>query len=284
MAKRTSYSFEFFPPKDTQGEERLWAAMTGLEALHPDFISVTYGAGGSTRDRTIAITSHITERTKIPTVAHLTCVGSTKTELIEILGKYREAGITSILALRGDPVGGPSAPWSTTPGGFDHADQLVELAKELGGFSIGVAAFPDGHPASGGNFEKDIDVLIKKESLGATFATTQFFFEVDRWRKLVDRLSARGSSLPVIAGILPVTNVKQLSRMSELGGTPIPDSIMKRFLEVEDDSESVRALGVEIATDLCQKLLAEGVPGIHFYTMNSSTATREIYENLGVSR
>jgi methylenetetrahydrofolate reductase (NADPH) len=284
VAKRTSYSFEFFPPKDTQGEERLWAAMTGLEALHPDFISVTYGAGGSTRDRTIAITSHITERTKIPTVAHLTCVGSTKTELIEILGKYREAGITSILALRGDPVGGPSAPWSTTPGGFDHADQLVELAKELGGFSIGVAAFPDGHPASGGNFEKDIDVLIKKESLGATFATTQFFFEVDRWRKLVDRLSARGSSLPIIAGILPVTNVKQLSRMSELGGTPIPDSIMKRFLEVEDDSESVRALGVEIATDLCQKLLAEGVPGIHFYTMNSSTATREIYENLGVSR
>ena len=284
MAKRTSYSFEFFPPKDTQGEERLWAAMTGLEALHPDFISVTYGAGGSTRDRTIAITSHITERTKIPTVAHLTCVGSTKTELIEILGKYREAGITSILALRGDPVGGPSAPWSTTPGGFDHADQLVELAKDLGGFSIGVAAFPDGHPASGGNFEKDIDVLIKKESLGATFATTQFFFEVDRWRKLVDRLSARGSSLPIIAGILPVTNVKQLSRMSELGGTPIPDSIMKRFLEVEDDSESVRALGVEIATDLCQKLLAEGVPGIHFYTMNSSTATREIYENLGVSR
>jgi methylenetetrahydrofolate reductase (NADPH) len=284
VAKRTSYSFEFFPPKDTQGEERLWAAMTGLEALHPDFISVTYGAGGSTRDRTIAITSHITERTKIPTVAHLTCVGSTKIELIEILGKYREAGITSILALRGDPVGGPSAPWSTTPGGFDHADQLVELAKELGGFSIGVAAFPDGHPASGGNFEKDIDVLIKKESLGATFATTQFFFEVDRWRKLVDRLSARGSSLPIIAGILPVTNVKQLSRMSELGGTPIPDSIMKRFLEVEDDSESVRALGVEIATDLCQKLLAEGVPGIHFYTMNSSTATREIYENLGVSR
>ena len=284
MAKRTSYSFEFFPPKDAQGEERLWAAMAGLEALHPDFISVTYGAGGSTRHRTIAITSHITERTKIPTVAHLTCVGSTKEELVEILGKYRDAGITSILALRGDPVGGPSAPWSSTPGGFDHADQLVELANELGGFSIGVAAFPDGHPASGGNFDKDIDVLIKKESLGATFATTQFFFEVDRWRKLVDRLSVRGSSLPIIAGILPVTNVKQLSRMSELGGTAIPDSIMKRFLAVEEDSEAVRALGVEIATDLCQKLLAEGVPGIHFYTMNSSTATREIYENLGVSR
>ena len=284
MVLRTSYSFEFFPPKDVEGEERLWAAIDGLKSITPDFVSVTYGAGGSTRDRSIRIAQEITKRTGISTVAHLTCVGSTRSELIAILHSYKEAGITSILALRGDPVGGPSATWSTTPGGFDHADQLVELANELGGFSIGVAAFPDGHPASGGNFDKDIDVLIKKESLGATFATTQFFFEVDRWRTLVDRLSARGSSLPIIAGILPVTNVKQLSRMSELGGTAIPDSIMKRFLAVEDDSEAVRALGVEIATDLCQKLLAEGVPGIHFYTMNSSTATREIYENLGVSR
>lgn len=284
MAKRTSYSFEFFPPKDAEGEARLWAAMTGLESLRPDFISVTYGAGGSTRDRTIAITSHITERIKIPTVAHLTCVGSTRDELIEILGKYKNAGISSILALRGDPVGGPSAPWTSTPGGLDHADQLVELAAGLGGFTIGVAAFPDGHPASGGDFDKDIDVLIRKESLGATFATTQFFFEAQRWRALVDRLSARGSNLPVIAGILPVTNVKQLHRMSELGGTAIPDAMMKRFLSVESDPEAVRSLGVEIATELCQKLLAEGVPGIHFYTMNSSTATREIYENLGVSR
>ena len=284
MAKRTSYSFEFFPPKDTEGEARLWAAMTGLESLRPDFISVTYGAGGSTRDRTIAITSHITERIKIPTVAHLTCVGSTRDELIEILGKYKKAGISSILALRGDLVGGPSAPWTSTPGGLDHADQLVELAAGLGGFTIGVAAFPDGHPASGGDFDKDIDVLIRKESLGATFATTQFFFEAQRWRALVDRLSARGSNLPVIAGILPVTNVKQLHRMSELGGTAIPDAMMKRFLSVESDPEAVRSLGVEIATELCQKLLAEGVPGIHFYTMNSSTATREIYENLGVVR
>ncbi len=284
MANRTSYSFEFFPPKDAEGEARLWAAMTGLEALHPDFISVTYGAGGSTRDRTIAITSHITERTKIPTVAHLTCVGSTKDELVEILGKYRDAGISSILALRGDPVGGPSAPWVSTAGGFDHADQLVELAATFGGFSIGVAAFPDGHPASGGDFDKDVDVLIRKESLGATFATTQFFFDAQRWRALVDRLSARGSSLPIIAGILPVTNVKQLKRMSELGGAEFPEAMMKRFLAVESDPEAVRALGVEFATDLCQKLIAEGVPGIHFYTMNSSTATREIYENLGVSR
>ena len=280
MAKRTSYSFEFFPPKDTQGEERLWAAMTGLEALHPDFISVTYGAGGSTRDRTIAITSHITARTKIPTVAHLTCVGSTKTELIEILGKYREAGITSILALRGDPTGGPSAPWTPTPGGLNHADELIQLADEFGGFTIGVAAFPDGHPASNGDFDKDVDVLIRKEELGATFATTQFFFEADRYTQLVDRLAERGSKLVIIPGILPVTNVKLLHRMAELGGTPIPSQIAEAFAKVENDPAAVRALGVEIATSLCKQLLAAGAPGLHFYTMNSSTATQEIYRNL----
>ena len=160
--RATKYSFEFFPPKDQAGEERLWAAMSALEPIAPDFISVTYGAGGSTRDRTIRITSEITERTSIPTVAHLTCVGSTRGELIEILQKYKEAGIRSILALRGDPTGGPSAPWVPTVGGFSHADQLVELAMEVGGFEVGVAAFPDGHPASQGDLAKDVDVLISE--------------------------------------------------------------------------------------------------------------------------
>jgi methylenetetrahydrofolate reductase (NADPH) len=207
--RATKYSFEFFPPKDQAGEERLWAAMSALEPIAPDFISVTYGAGGSTRDRTIRITSEITERTSIPTVAHLTCVGSTRGELIEILQKYKEAGIRSILALRGDPTGGPSAPWVPTVGGFNHADQLVELAMEVGGFEVGVAAFPDGHPASQGDLTKDVEVLIRKESLGATFATTQFFFEAQSYKRLVEALAAKGSSLPIIPGILPVTNVKQ---------------------------------------------------------------------------
>lgn len=184
--------------------------MESLESLSPTFISVTYGAGGSTRERTIRITSEITKRTHIPTVAHLTCVGSTGVELKEVLGHYRRAGIRSIMALRGDPTGGPSAPWISTPGGFDHADQLVRLAAESGDFTIGVAAFPDGHPASGGNMDQDIDVLIRKESLGASFATTQFFFDVSKWSALVEKLSARGSSMPVIPGILPITNVKQL--------------------------------------------------------------------------
>ena len=279
-SKALTYSFEFFPPKDVEGEERLWAAMSQLESIAPDFISVTYGAGGSTRDRTIRITSEITARTQIPTVAHLTCVGSTRTELIEILGKYRDAGIKSILALRGDPTGGPRAAWSATEGGLNHADELVTLAAEFGGFTIGVAAFPDGHPSSDGDLDKDVKVLLEKEKRGATFATTQFFFEVERWKSLVDKLAAKGSTMPIIPGILPVTNVKQLNRMAELSGVPIPTHISESFAKVEANPDDVRKLGVEIATKLCQDLLEAGAPGLHFYTMNTSSATREIYSQI----
>ena len=277
---RPTFSFEFFPPKDAEGEAKLWAAIQELEPVAPDFVSVTYGAGGSTRDRTTRIAAEIGDRIKIPTIAHLTCVGSTREELIEILERYRDAGIHNILALRGDPVGGPRALWETTPGGFDHADQLVALAAEIGGFTIGVAAFPDGHPASDGDFERDIDVLVEKERRGATFATTQFFFEADRWIELVERLAARGSTMPVIPGILPVTNVKQLNRMAELIGTPIPTSLSESFAKVENNPEDVRKLGVDIATELCEKVIAAGAPGIHFYTMNTSSATREIFERI----
>jgi methylenetetrahydrofolate reductase (NADPH) len=276
-------SVEFFPPKDDAGEARLWEASSALETIAPDFISVTYGAGGSTRDRTIQITKEITKRTGRDTVAHLTCVGSTKDELLKILSQYRGAGIKSILALRGDPVGGPAATWVITDGGFDHADQLVELAISQGGFDVGVAAFPDGHPASSGNSEKDIDVLIRKEQLGATFATTQFFFESSKWETLVAKLSARGSNLPIIAGILPITNVKQLNRMAELGGTPIPGNISKLFNEISEDPDAVRKAGVELATKLCAELIALKVPGLHFYTMNTASATLEICTNLGLT-
>ncbi len=275
-----TYSFEFFPPKDQEGETRLWSAITALEPIAPDFISVTYGAGGSTRDRTIRITSEITEHTKLPVVAHLTCVGSTREELLEILTRYKAAGIHNILALRGDPTGGPRAPWSPTPGGLNHADELVSLAADFGGFTIGVAAFPDGHPASDGDFAKDIETLIRKEGAGATFATTQFFFEADKWKALVDKLAVRGSQLPIIAGILPVTNVNQLNRMAELSGTPIPSAVSTAFEKIKDNPDDVRKLGVELATKLCEELLTAGVPGLHFYTMNTSTATREIFAQI----
>lgn len=275
-------SMELFPPKDEAGQARLWEATAALAQLAPDFISVTYGAGGSTRDRTIRIASDLTARTGIQTVAHLTCVGSTKAEIASILDQYESAGIQTILALRGDPVGGPQAPWQTAPGGFDHADELVEFAAERGGFTIGVAAFPDGHPASGGDFSEDVDVLLRKEAVGATFATTQFFFEAQSWISLVESLAHKGSHLPIIAGILPVTNVKQLKRMSELGGAPIPPAIEAAFMAVANDESTVVELGIELAVGLCRDLIEAGVPGLHFYTMNSSSATQEIIKRLGL--
>lgn len=271
------YSFEFFPPKDEEGEARLWNSIDALNSIRPDFISVTYGAGGSTRDRTIRITSEISARTGVPTVAHLTCVGSTETELRDVLANYKSAGITTILALRGDPTGGPRSEWITTPGGFTHADQLVSLATELG-FTVGVAAFPDGHPASNGNYSQDIDVLIEKERRGATFATTQFFFEAEKYSQLMDGLAARQSALKVFPGILPVTNYKQLTRMAELTGTPIPQTIIDRLEAVKDSKEDTYKVGVDIAVEFCKNLIDAGAPGLHFYTMNTSPATREIYE------
>ena len=282
MSTRPTISIELFPPKDSAGEERLWSAISSLQEISPDYVAVTYGAGGSTRDRTIRITSEITTRTQLPTVAHLTCVGSTRDELIDVLTRYKSAGISSILALRGDPPGGPNAAWAATPGGLDHADQLVALASEVGGFTIGVAAFPDGHPASQGNFDRDIEVLLRKEELGATFATTQFFFTAAKYFDLVQRLRNRGSHLTVMPGIMPISNVKQLIRMTELSGTPIPREVEQRFLALDGDSAAVGDYGREIATLLCQELLAGGAPGLHFYTMNTSTATKEIFENLGL--
>jgi methylenetetrahydrofolate reductase (NADPH) len=280
--RTTTFSLEFFPPKDVAGEERLWQALAQLQPLKPDFVSVTYGAGGSTRDRTIRVTTEITARTSIPTVAHLTCVGSTRSELIEILKQYKSAGIKSILALRGDPQSGPRGVWQENIDGFNHADELVELAIQTGDFKVGVAAFPDGHPASNFNFEKDVDVLIRKEELGASFATTQFFFEVSKWQNLVDRLAKRGSTLPIIAGVLPITNLKQLNRMSELSGTQVPNDVLKRFEGKEDNPEEVKKIGIDIATTLGEKLLELKAPGIHFYTMNSSESTVAIAKNLGL--
>ncbi len=276
-----SFSIEFFPPKDEAGEARLWSALSELEKARPDFVSVTYGAGGSTRDRTVRITSEVTARTGIPTIAHLTCVGSTQAELISILEQYRNAGIKSILALRGDPQGGPSAQWITTPGGFDHADQLVSLAHDKG-FEVGVAAFPDGHPASHGDFSRDITVLLEKERRGATFATTQFFFDVDRYFVLVEALRSAGSQLDIYPGILPITNAAQLRRMAELSGTPLPQSVRERIEAVESDVAEVRKVGIDIASEICAELLARGVPGLHFYTMNSAASTLEIVKRIGL--
>jgi methylenetetrahydrofolate reductase (NADPH) len=281
MSSAPTFSVEFFPPKDEVGETRLWNAVAALNEAAPDFVSVTYGAGGSSRDRTIRCTTEITSRTGIPTIAHLTCVGSSKIELKNILNQYASSGIKSILALRGDPQGGPRAPWVHATDGFNHSDELVSLAATEG-FEVGVAAFPDGHPASLGNFKQDIDVLLEKERRGATFATTQFFFKAERYFHLVRQLQERGSRLSIYPGVLPITNVLQLKRMAELSGTPIPSEIEDRIGSVENDPQKVREIGIDVAASLCSELLDFGVPGIHFYTMNSAKSTLEIVKRIGL--
>lgn len=281
MTSRPTISLEFFPPKDEAGEERLWSAVSELQRLKPDFIAVTYGAGGSTRERTVRIATEITARSGVPTLAHLTCVGSTEEQLRSVLKRYQDSGIHSVLALRGDPQGGPRSEWVTTPGGFDHADQLVSLAVSMG-FEAGVAAFPDGHPASDGNFDRDLQVLLEKEKRGASFAVTQFFFDVESYFALRDKLKALGSAMDIYPGVLPITNVKQLRRMAELGGTPIPSSIEDRISQLADDADLVRKEGVEIAIEMCRTLLDRGVPGLHFYTLNSAHSTMEVVKRLGI--
>jgi methylenetetrahydrofolate reductase (NADPH) len=273
------FSFEFFPPKTDEGERQLWSAISDLAPLSPTFVSVTYGAGGSTRDRTVRITSRILNETGMDAVAHLTCVGSTREELREVLTRYQLAGITNLLALRGDPPGGPGSPWTPVPGGLSHADELVRLARASGDFTIGVAAFPEGHPESP-DLHTDAEVLVAKERAGATFAITQFFFRAEDYFAMVGRATEHGVTMPILPGIMPVTNVRQIERFAVLSGAAFPAELAARFHAVADDPVAVTDLGIEVATELCEKLLAGGAPGLHFYTLNRSTATREIFTRL----
>jgi methylenetetrahydrofolate reductase (NADPH) len=275
----TSYSFEFFPPKNDAGEQTLWQAIRHLERIRPTFVSVTYGAGGSTRDRTVRITGRIAQETTLTPMAHLTCVGSTVAELRQVVGEYAGAGIRNVLALRGDPPGGPGTAWTSHPEGLNHADELVALVRSLGSFTVGVAAFPDGHPESS-SLDQDADVLVRKADAGAEFAVTQFVFDADSYVRLRDRVVARGRDLPIIPGLMPVTSFTQVRRMAEMSGTPLPAPVVARLEAVADDPVAIREVGVQIATELCQRLLGEGAPGLHFYTMNRSLATLEVYANL----
>ena len=274
-----SFSFEFFPPKTDAGEQALWQALEELEPLAPTFVSVTYGAGGSTRDRTVAITGRIAQTSQMVPVGHLTCVGATQAELESVLDQYRAAGVRNILALRGDPQGGPGSEWVPVAGGLTYADELVQLARSRGNFSVGVAAFPDPHPASN-SFDIDTKVLLAKQAAGAEFAITQFFFHVDAYNALVERARAAGVTIPIIPGIMPVTNLAQIERFAVLSGARFPDDLHDEFVAAGED---VRELGIEKASELCRNLLDANAPGLHFYTLNRSTATREIYANLGLA-
>jgi methylenetetrahydrofolate reductase (NADPH) len=274
-----SYSFEFFPPKDEAGTVALWETLRSLEQLQPAFVSVTYGAGGGTRDRTIGITHKIAVETTMVPMAHLTCVGHSREEMTQVVRDYAAAGLRNVLVLRGDPSAGPGTPWVTTPGGLTYASELVTLVRSLGDFSVGVAAFPLGHREAP-SLEDDVAVLLAKQRAGAQFAITDMFFLASEYSSLVERARAAGVTIPIIPGIMPITNLGQVRRMAELSGREVPASVVARVAEHEGDPEAVRRAGIAVASDLCESLMSDGAPGLHFYTLNKSKATREIYANL----
>jgi methylenetetrahydrofolate reductase (NADPH) len=277
-----SFSFEFFPPKDADGEEVLWRSISELEPLHPTFVSVTYGAGGSTRERTIAITRRIAHETSMLPMAHLTCVGHTVGELTSIVEELRRSGIHNVLALRGDPPGGPGTPWESTPGGLEYASDLVRLLRDRDDLSVGVAAFPEGHRDTP-SLEHDAQVLRAKYDAGAEFAITEMVLRASDYTGLVRRAAEVGADFPIVPGIMPILGLSSMRTMVRLSGREMPAETLARILPLEDDPVALRAEGIRIATELCTELLDAGAPGLHFYTLNRSKATREIFAALKIS-
>lgn len=276
LATGRTFSFEFSPPRTTSAQISLGRTIAELEPLAPSFVSVTYGAGGSTREFTRDVVLWVRKETAIPPMAHLTCVGHTRAEIADIVGTYVAAGVDNVLALAGDP---PKDAADERRSDYRHAIDLVEHLRSLADLSIGVAAHPEGHPRSP-DLATDRRHLAAKLAM-ADFATTQFFFEPEHYAALVDDLADLGVTKPVIPGIMPVTNLAQVERMAQLSGAAFPDWLRKR-LETGASAEDVRRIGVEAATELCARLLEMGAPGLHFYTLNKSTATREIYAQLGL--
>lgn len=268
-------SFEFFPPKNPEGAAQLWKTIRSLESLNPSFVSVTYGAGGSTRDNTIEVVERIAHDTTLLPVAHLTAVNHSVAELRTLVGRFADAGVRDLLALRGDPPGDVEGEWIAHPDGVEYASDLVELLAAHAEFSIGVAAFPYKHPRSA-SVESDTEWFVAKARAGADYAITQMFFDADDYLRLRDRIAAAGCDTPIIAGIMPVTTMGTIARSTQLSGAPFPPALLAQFEAVADDPAAVRALGIEQCIALSNRLLAEGAPGLHYITMNYAKAPREV--------
>ncbi len=274
-----SFSFEFFPPKDDDGEQVLWRSISELEPLGPTFVSVTYGAGGGTRERTVAITGRIARETSMLPMAHLTCVGHTTGEIAGILAELERAGVRNVLALRGDPPEGPGTPWAPTEGGLTYASDLVAFIKETADLSVGVAAFPEGH-RDAESLDADALALKAKYDAGAEFAVTEMVLRASDYVGLVERAEALGVDFPIIPGVMPILNLASMKRMVHMSGREMPAETLARIMPLADDPAALRTEGIAIATELCDALLEAGAPGLHFYTLNRSKATREIFAAL----
>jgi methylenetetrahydrofolate reductase (NADPH) len=274
-------SFEFFPPKTDALEGQLWDSIRKLEPLQPSFVSVTYGAGGSTRDRTHRTLARILNETTLKPAAHLTCVAASRAEVDNVLRDYRRAGVKHVVALRGDPPGGVGLPYLQHPQGYANAAELVEAAARIGGFEISVAVHPEKHPEST-SLDHEVDNFKRKLALGATRGITQFFFDADVFLRFRDRLARAGVYAPVLPGIMPVTNVKGLRKMAAACGASIPRWMIHMFEGLDGDAETRRLVAAVTTAQLCARLSAEGVRDFHFYTLNRADLALAICRILGV--
>ena len=280
-----SFSFEFFPPKDDKSAEALLRAVERLRSLEPAYVSVTWGAGGSTHRKTLDVVQMAKSRFGLESIAHLTCVGAAKVEIDAVLADIEARGIENVLALRGDPPQG-DASFTPHPDGLAHADELVARIRSRWGFSIGVAGYPEGHIESP-SLEADLDHLKRKIDAGADFIVTQLFFDNDAFFRFVERVRAAGIEAPVLPGIMPITNVGQIKRFTDLCGASIPKRLLDRIEPIAGDREAVIAAGIDYSTQQCRELLEQGAKGVHFYTLNLSRSTKTILENLraaGIAR